>query len=122
MRYPYECPKCGDQFDIYKSVVYIDNEESCPKCNCVCTAENRIILPGAIFFGADDWNKQEWCPGLGCYVKGNKHRKQIAKERGLEEVGNEDPRKILAADEKRQEELAERNYDKMIKDELRWPT
>lgn len=113
MIYVYKCPSCSNQFEIVKSYKEIDKEETCPKCSSV---SNRIIVPGVSFYGEKDWDNQQWCSALGCYVKSNKHRRQIAKERGLVEVGNESLEKVEKAYAKEREEKAEANYQKAMRE------
>ena len=88
MIYPYRCP-CGNEFEVIKHSKNIDDVEKCPDCKHNCTKENRYISRGS-FYGAADWDNAEYNPALGCVTKNAKHRAQIAKSKGLEEVGNAD--------------------------------
>lgn len=85
MIYPYRCQACKYEFDVVKSVKEIDNEERCEKCDSLA---DRYISR-TYFYGASDWNTAEFNPGLGCVTFGSKDRAKKAKERGLEEVGND---------------------------------
>ena len=101
MIYEYKC--CGEVFEVVKRLAEFDRPEDCPKCGEVA----RRIISRTSFYGADDWDKAQYCPGLGQVVKSDKHRRQIAKSKGLEEVGNEDMNKIAKgwdADRRRAEE------------------
>ena len=98
--YPYRCTSCSHEHDVAKSVRQIDDPEYCPKCQ----ANSRRYLVAVNFNGASDWDKAEFNPGLGCVVKNSKHREQIAKQRGLIEVGNEDFEKTITSSEKKLEQ------------------
>jgi hypothetical protein len=84
MNYPYVCKACEYEWDVSKRLKDIDNLEYCPECNY---EGKRVLAPG--YFTNEKVEDSEFCPALGQVVKSQKHRLQIAKERGLEEVGNE---------------------------------
>ncbi len=107
MRYPYACPKCSNDFEVYKSVKDIDLEEKCPKCD---TISSRYISR-THFYGAGGWDAAEFNPGLGCVVKNKKHREQICKDRGLIELGNEKPETIHKYCDAIRKEKNEKAYD-----------
>jgi putative FmdB family regulatory protein len=109
MIYPYSCPHCNNNFDIIKRISEIDNVEKCPNCDNIVTKENRKIASGQIFYGAKV-EDAEWCPGLGCIVKNSAHRRQIARARGLEEVGTEPVENMINRAEKIREENAKAKY------------
>lgn len=109
MRYAYRCPSCNSEEEIIKGVSDIDRLEPCPKCN---HAMERYI-DRFHFYGANDWDTAQYCPALGQIVKSNKHRRQIAKARGLEEVGNEDPNKLHKHYEKQREKAFEDSWSKV---------
>lgn len=102
MIYEYSC--CNEIFEVIKPLREIDRVESCPICG---DAARRIISQNT-FYGADDWDNAQYCPGLGQVVKSDKHRRKIARSRGLEEVGNEDMAKISAqwAEDRRRQDDA----------------
>lgn len=83
MIYPYKCTACSHEFDVIKAVADIDRRESCPLCKC----ESVRFISRTHFYGASDWHGEEYNPGLGCVVKSNKHKREICKARGLEEIG-----------------------------------
>lgn len=88
MIYPYRCPFCGVDFEIIKDLEHIDYDEICPKCGTTCQKTERLIAKKSSFYG-EKVEDAEWCDALGCVVKNSAHRRKIAKERGLEEIGNE---------------------------------
>jgi putative FmdB family regulatory protein len=101
--YPYQCSNdlCGHTFDVVKSLSEIDQPEHCDKCQA--TAER--FIGNTSFYGASDWDKAEFNPGLGCVTRNGKHRREIAKSRGLEELGNDysKPERMISESEKARE-------------------
>lgn len=102
--YPYRCTSatCDHVFDVVKSLSEIDRPETCEKCSTAC----ERFIGNTSFYGASDWDKAEYNPGLGCVTRNSLHRKQIAKERGLHEVGNDYacPDKMISAADKAREQ------------------
>jgi putative FmdB family regulatory protein len=107
--YEYACPSCKAGFDIIKSVKAIDQVETCPKCSSSCDSSARQISR-TNFTGASDWNTQTFHPALGQVVRNNKHAAQIAKSRGMIEVGNEKVETVHAHFEKQREETREQRW------------
>lgn len=95
MIYPYECI-CGHDFEVIKSIADIDNQEICPKCS---SKEVTRYISRTHFYGASDWDKAEFNPGLGQVVRNGLHRKELCKRMGLEEVGSEPVKNIHNRDE-----------------------
>ena len=89
MIYPYECSCCGNKWDVIKRVSEINNPEYCCQCNNI--GERKIAQKGH-FYGAEV-EDAEFCPALGCVVKSKAHRRRLAKQLGLVEVGNENMEK-----------------------------
>lgn len=85
MNYPYHCPKCEYSLEIIKRLNQLDQTEPCMRCG---TPMERRVSPQIAF---KDTGVQEayYHPALGVVVKGDQHAKQLARERGLIEVGNE---------------------------------
>ena len=115
--YVYRCPDCRTEFDVIKRIADIDNLESCPECCAFCNPATRQIAR-VNFTGAADWNTQSWNPALGCYTRNTRHARQIAKSRGMEEVGTEPPEKIHAAFERQQAETREQRWKDAERDKI----
>lgn len=100
--YAYRCT-CAAEWDVAKPMAELDRLEACPKCGAENGAGSRLIQR-ANFSGAGDWNTQCYHPALGQVVRNNAHARQIAKSRGLIEVGNEKPETLhkIAADTQRE--------------------
>ncbi len=101
-------------WDVTKSMSAIDEPETCPDCQ---NAGMRRISR-THFYGAGDWNNQQWNPGLGCYTKSNGHARQIAKNRGLEEVGNEKVETIHKTFEKQRDDTRERRWQEADREKV----
>ena len=80
-----------------------DNPSACPECGK--PGIRQLTLPCPVSPTAGDWNRQEFNHGLGCYTKSWKDARQIAKRRGLEEVGNEPTESLHKTAESRRAEI-----------------
>lgn len=103
--YPYRCEN-GHETEIVKAMSEIDRAEVCE--HCAAPAERYISRTH--FYGAGDWNRPEFNPGLGCITKSWKHARQIAKSRGLEEVGTTSTDQIHHEAEAKQKSIREQHY------------
>lgn len=104
--YPYRCsdPACGHTFEVCKPLAQINDTERCEKCK----APAERYISRTHFYGASDWDKAEFNPGLGCVTKNAKHRREIAKRMGLEEAGNTPASDIIKhADQSRNRRIEE---------------
>ena len=109
--YPYKCPDCSRQFDVAKRVNHIDEVEFCPSCQSECHAKDRLICRST-FHGAGV-EDPVYDHSLGMVVKSSAHRRQIAKEKGLIEIGNEPVDKVIAHFDKQREQRTLDNYKKL---------
>lgn len=105
--YDYFCEKCDADFEIIKSIKDYNKKEPCPSCG---NEGERIFSCKVHILGAKIENA-EYNVGLGCITKSKKHRDEIAKSRGLIEVGNECPEKTEKAYSKQREEKRKRVWD-----------
>lgn len=110
MRYPYRCTskECQFEFDVIKSIREIDNTEHCDKCG----SEAARFISRTHFYGASV-EDAEYSPAFGCIVKSRKHRQELARRHGVEEIGNEDPNKIHDHFEKQRDKALEDSWDKV---------
>lgn len=104
--YPYRC-QCGFHFDVIKPIADIDNPEHCPKCNEL----GERYISSSVFFCGEKVDHAEYNPALGCITKNSKHRKQLAKDRGLEEIGNESVQNIHKHFESQKERELSKTWD-----------
>lgn len=86
MTYQYHCEKCDRSFDVVKSVKDIDVNEFCPNCE---SPSERQFVPTRVHFTGTSVQNAEYNPGLGAVTKNKKHREELAKRKGLVEVGND---------------------------------
>lgn len=64
----------------------MDVNEFCP--NCAAPAERKFV-PSRVHFTGTKVQHAEYNPGLGAVVKDAQHRAELAKRKGLVEVGND---------------------------------
>lgn len=86
MTYEYQCIECSKRFDVVKSVKDMDVNEYCPRCG---EPAERKFVPSRVHFTKTSVQNAEYNPGLGAVVKNEKDRQEIAKRKGLVEVGND---------------------------------
>lgn len=83
--YEYNCEKCDQEYSIIKSMKSYDGKDPCPGCGNI---GDRIISPNILFTGTSVQDA-EFNHGLGEVTKSAAHRKELAKRKGMIEVGNE---------------------------------
>ena len=81
--YPYLCHDCGQEFEITKRVADFDKKEDCKGCGSGQT--ERLIA--MVNLEHSSMQQPYYEPALGCIIKGKEHKRQILKQKGLEEVG-----------------------------------
>lgn len=88
-------------------------EELCPVCEIVL---ERVWTPTHIIGASVE--SAEYNPGLGEVVKNKKHRAELAKRKGLVEIGNDysSPDKIHDKFEKERAEKAEKRLRDALKE------
>ncbi len=85
MTYEYLCEECGVLTDIIKSVSDLDRVETCAYCSKHLA---RQFSPHVHFIGTSV-QSAEYNYGLGFVVKNKRHREELAKQKGLIEVGSD---------------------------------
>jgi putative FmdB family regulatory protein len=101
--YTFRCDKCDENFETIESIKSYDGDGECPKCKNI---SREVILSANIHFIGASVQNAEYNPGLGQVVKNKKHREELAKRRGLIEVGNEKTSTLhKMADETRAERI-----------------
>jgi hypothetical protein len=119
-KYPYTCAACdcANNWLVYKPMASMDVSEKCPKCGRI----GERTIGRTSFYGATV-EDAEFNPALGCVTYGPKHREEVAKRKGLVEIGNESVDSIHAdADNNRihNERISERELDKVLEREVRF--
>lgn len=107
MIYPYRCTECRKEFDVVKPVKDFDSLETCPDCDGAC---DKLFTHKVHFIGTKVQDA-EFNPGLGCVVKNSSHRKEIAKQKELIEVGNETPDTLHRESVVKKEESRQKEWD-----------
>ena len=115
--YAYLCAACSADFDVVKRMAELDRAEACPACSHENGPRSRQ-MQRTNFSGASDWNTQTWNPGLGCYTKSNKHAAQIAKSKGMIEIGNEKPETVHAHFDRQREDTREQRWREAERDKV----
>jgi putative FmdB family regulatory protein len=105
--YAWKCTVCGSEWDVVTTVSARDEPE---ECLCGASGVRGLTVPAIDKTAAGDWNNVSYNPGLGCWTKSYKHGRDIAKARGLEEIGNEAPDKIHAKMDSEREKKRETRW------------
>lgn len=82
--YDFSCEKCEKPFEVIKSMKAFTGRERCPTCG----VPGQQIFSAKVHFIGTKVENREFNPGLGLVTKNAKHRKDEARARGLEEIGN----------------------------------
>lgn len=114
MTYEYKCVKCESVFDVIKSIADFDRNEFCEPCGAPA---ERQFTPRVHIHGASV-EHAEYNPGLGQVVKNRKHRAEVAKRLGLEEIGNDykTPDRQHDENDKAREHRREERYRKALEE------
>jgi putative FmdB family regulatory protein len=83
--YEYRCVKCERKFEVIKSMRDFDRNEFCERCGA---PGEPVFSPKVQILGASVQHA-EYNPGLGQVVKNKRHRQEIAKRKGLVEIGSD---------------------------------
>lgn len=105
--YEWKCETHGN-WDVSVRIAERDDPQPCPTCGT--HGVKQLSAPNIDKSAAGGWNSQSYNPGLGCWTKNSKHASQIAKSRGLVEVGNEPVENIQKAQDKARAETAEKRW------------
>lgn len=104
MTYEYRCDQCKVAFDVIKSAKEMDAPENCAQCGTIST---RQFVPSRVYFNNTKVHHPEYNPGLGAIVRDPNHRKELAKIKGVEEVGNESIESLHKHHDKKREDNRE---------------
>lgn len=85
MIYEYRCFGCKKAFDVIKPVKDYDKEEICTSCGAVA---DRVPFPRRTYLSGTAVQEKYFNHALG-QVCTDREAKQMAKERGMIEIGNE---------------------------------
>jgi putative FmdB family regulatory protein len=112
MTYEYHCPSCGKRFDVVKSHRDMERNENCVRCGEFAI---RQFVPSKVHLIGTKVEDAEYNPGLGCIVRNKSHRKELCKQKGVEEIGNEKPDTLHKHFDEARAEKLEKAYDETTK-------
>jgi hypothetical protein len=116
----FDCHSCRKSFSALYYYQTETNSPQCKWCGSIDTAlpEIRDLSDGSDIhlMGISDWDNTEYNPGLGCVTRSRKHREQIAKERGLVEVGNEDVERVSQMQDRKLAQQLEARTEKSFEE------
>jgi hypothetical protein len=109
--YDWDCQSvsCHARWEVIATVAERDEPSYCPKCGGQ-GVRSQVYLVNVDKVAAGDWNRVSYNPGLGEWTKSWKHGREIAKSRGLEEVGNTAPEALHRQAEQTQADTRERRW------------
>lgn len=113
--YLYVCPKCEASQDVVKPMAEIDRIETCKCGESLDRSARRINFLGDFLY--EKVEEAEYNQGLGCVTYGRKHRAEIAKRRGLVEIGNDEtPGQSWNRFEAQREQASKRKWDNLMRE------
>lgn len=95
---------------VMTSISTRNDPQDCPKCGKAGTRASYMDAPNIDKTAAGSWNQQSYNPGLGCWTNSTKHAEQIAKERGLEPLGNEPVENVHKHFDQKRKEMHEQRW------------
>jgi putative FmdB family regulatory protein len=105
--YEYMCDDCDLGFEVIKSIKEYATTEACTACGKAA----RRVFTCQIHFTGTKIEDAEFNPGLGQITKSKRHREDLAKRMGVEEIGNQDPDRTHDHFEKTREENRKKAWD-----------
>lgn len=118
--YYFNCRSCQKAFHKILNVSDLPSDVDCTECNEVCAFSDRII-PVTSIRKASNYatigakvEDAEWNYGLGTVTKSARHRAEVARRKGLVEVGNDfgSGEKMQKEFEKKKKEELDSNWNK----------
>jgi hypothetical protein len=118
--YKFFCDKCDDDFESVQSIggsgrktlkelkAQPKRMAKCPTCENVST---KLVFSHQIYFVGASVESAEYNPAFGQVVKNSRHRKDLAKEKGMIEIGNEKPESLHKKFEKDRAEKLKKSWD-----------
>ena len=106
MIYEYYCDECSRTTEIVKTIAEIDRHELCEMCDIPMVRH----LTGKVGFSGEktESHNSYFHHALGQVVKSDDHAKEIAKNKGLIEVGNDKQYGLTPREQ--QYDLSDRDY------------
>lgn len=111
--YEYRCEPCNKQYDVTKLISEYSKspgQDVCPDCGKI----GYRIYSCNIEFTGTKIEDAEYNVGLGTITKSKAHRDELAKRKGLIEVGNEKPDTIHKHFDVQRETARKRSWDEVL--------
>lgn len=108
--YDYNCEKCDTPFEITESIKTYDGRGQCPTCGNVSVER---IFSHKVYFVGSAVQHAEYNPAFGQVVKNKQHRDELARRKGLVEIGNEKTESIHKHYEQAREERLKKSWDEV---------
>lgn len=108
--YDFQCLKCDKPFEVIESIKAYSGQGTCPSCGNA--SRERIFSSDIQFIGAAV-ESAEYNPAFGQVVKNKAHRNELAKAKGLIEIGNEKPASIHKHSDQARAERLKKSWDEV---------
>ena len=108
--YDWFCEKCEIEEEVIQSIKEYTGKWDCPMCG---NPGRRIYSRCQWYFTGTKIEDAEFNPGLGRITKSKAHRKELAKQMGVEEVGNEKPEAIHKHFDTSREQKLKKSWDEV---------
>lgn len=95
-------------FEVVRSIKEYDGKDQCPTCGNIGA---RDYSRCKFHFTGTKIEDAEFNPGLGRITKSKAHRNELAKQLGVEEIGNENPDSIHKHFDTTRAEKLEKSWD-----------
>jgi len=108
--YDWHCQKCDANFETIESIKNYTGRGECPTCKNLSV--DRIFSHQVYFIGASV-EDATYNPAFGQVVKNSRQAREIAKEKGLIEIGTEKPETIHKHFDSQREEKLKKSWDEV---------
>lgn len=108
--YDWLCEKCELEFETVESITEYTGRKTCDACG---NPTRRIYTRCKFHFTGTKIEDAEFNPGLGKITKSKAHREELAKQLGVEEIGNEKPEKIHKHFDSARDEKIKKSWDEV---------
>ncbi len=106
----YFCQKCDAAYEIFRGIHEYTGKDPCPSCGNV---GERDYSSCKIMHTGTSVKDAYKCPALGQIIKSDVHRKELSRQLGVEEIGNEKPDNIHKHFDTSREEKLKKSWDEV---------
>lgn len=108
--YDFACDKCSLEFEFIESIKEYTGLKNCTQCG---KQMRRIYKYCTFHHVGAKVEDAEFNIGLGRITKSTAHRKELAKQLGVEEIGNESPDRLHKHFDKTREDKLKKSWDEV---------